>query len=210
MQCQIRFASVLTILGSLIAAAGCNGFFVDPTLSSITVSPSSATLQTDGQTMQLTATGVFDDGSTKNLSGSGTTWTSSDPSVVSVSNSGLVTLVAANNPATTSSVTITATNGGATGSATVCAGTSCSTTSSSVTISPATSVYSLSASQGQTIQFSATANGAVVSATWTSSDPSAIAIDATQGTAQILAQGTTTISAQTTLGTGSVTITVGP
>jgi len=68
----------------------------------------------------------------------------------------------------------------------------------------------LSASQGQTIQFSATANGATVSATWTSSDRSIIAIDPTQGTAQILAEGTTTISAQTTSGTGSLTVTVGP
>jgi uncharacterized protein YjdB len=206
---RIRWASVATIVCALELAAGCSGFFVSPTLSSITVSPSSANLQSVGQTMQLAATGVFDDGSTKNLSGSGTTWTSSDPSVVSVNSSGLITLVSASNGAN-ASVTITASNGAATGSATVCAGTSCSNTSSSVAISPATTVYSLSASQGQTIQFSATANGAAVSATWTSSDPSVIAIDATQGTAQVLAQGSTTISAQTSSGTGSLTITVGP
>jgi uncharacterized protein YjdB len=78
----------------MTTTVGCDGFFVDPTLSSITITPSTPALQNLDQTLQLTATGVFDDGSTKNVTASkGTTWSSSDPAGVTVSNTGMVTLV---------------------------------------------------------------------------------------------------------------------
>ena len=53
----------------LALAAGCRGFFVNPTLTSLAVSPTSASL-IKAQTQQLSATGNYDDGSTKDLTGS--------------------------------------------------------------------------------------------------------------------------------------------
>ena len=43
----------------LALAASCNGFFVDPTLTSLAVTPTSASL-IQGNTQQLTATGTYD------------------------------------------------------------------------------------------------------------------------------------------------------
>jgi hypothetical protein len=187
---------------------GCNGFFVDPTLSSITITPSSPELQNLNQTLQLTATGVFDDGSTKNVTASKeTTWSSSDPAAVTVSNTGMITLVSVTSG---TSVTISASNGVASGTTSVCVGSSC-TTSNGVTISPSTTSYSLAVSQGQAITFSASVNGTIVAATWSSNNAGVIQFaDATAGIAQIVGQGTATVTAQSSSGTGTLTITVGP
>ncbi len=98
-------------------AAGCRGFFVNPTLTSITVAPTSASLIV-GQTRQLSATGNYSaDGSTKDLTGS-VTWTTSDSTVATVSNGGLVTAAATlSNPPGTA--TITATSGTLSGTSTI-------------------------------------------------------------------------------------------
>jgi len=188
--------------------AGCNGFFVDPTLSSITVTPSSPELQNVNQTLQLTATGVFDDGSTKNVTASnGTTWSSSDPAAVTVSNTGMITLVSL---ISGTSVTISASNGTASGTTTICVGSSC-TASGGVTISPSTTSYSLAVSQGLAITFTASADGTILTANWSSNNAQVIQFaDVTSGIAQIVGQGTATITAQTSSGTGTLTITVGP
>ena len=53
-------------LSLLALAAGCRGFFVNPTLQSITVAPSTGSVAPAG-TIQMTATGTFDDGSTSNV-----------------------------------------------------------------------------------------------------------------------------------------------
>ena len=100
--------ALLSGLALMMAAmVGCNGFFVDPTLSSITITPSNPSLQNLDQTMQLTATGVFNDGSTKNLTASQqTTWSSSDPAAVTVSNTGVIK---ATSVTSSTSVTISAT-----------------------------------------------------------------------------------------------------
>ena len=45
---------------------GCEGFFVDPVLTGITVGPA-ATIQT-GETLQMSAVGTYDDGKQKSLS----------------------------------------------------------------------------------------------------------------------------------------------
>ena len=95
--------SVFLGLVSLVGV-GCRGFFVNPTLTSMTVTPASPNLQIGG-TLQLIATGNNDDGSTKNLTTS-STWTTSDASKVTVSSTGLVKGIAS-----TTGVTITATNG---------------------------------------------------------------------------------------------------
>src|SRR5205807_226866 len=63
------------------------------TLSAIAVTPGSPTLNYNpGGTEQFTATGTYQDGSTQNLS-STVTWSSSAPTVATVSSGGLASLV---------------------------------------------------------------------------------------------------------------------
>lgn len=69
-------------------ALGCEGFFVDPVLTAMTVGPS-ASLQT-GMTVQMSAVGTYNDGSQKSLR-SGIFWNSDTPTVATVNSSGLVT-----------------------------------------------------------------------------------------------------------------------
>jgi trimeric autotransporter adhesin len=97
-------------------AAGCHGFFVNPTLTSIAVTPSSVSLIVN-QTQQLTATGTFGDNSTKDLTGSAD-WTTSDATVATVSAGGRVTAASSiTNPPGTA--TITATSSGIIGTSTI-------------------------------------------------------------------------------------------
>ena len=92
---------------------GCNGFFVDPILQTITVGPTGVGILV-AKTQQMTAIGTYDDGTQKNITGStATTWTSNDQTIATVSAAGLVTGVGAG------TATITATNGVATGSASI-------------------------------------------------------------------------------------------
>jgi Big-like domain-containing protein len=74
----------------LLFATGvaCNGFFVDPVLTSITVGPTATINQ--GATVQESAIGTYNDGSTKTLS-SGVQWSSSDSTTAGVNTTGLVT-----------------------------------------------------------------------------------------------------------------------
>src|SRR5215475_6877895 len=102
----------LLVLIALVGV-GCNGFFVDPILQTITVGPTGVGILVN-KTQQMTAIGTYDDGSQKNITGSsGTTWTTDDQTIASVSTSGLVTGVGAGN------ATVTVTNGVATGSASI-------------------------------------------------------------------------------------------
>jgi trimeric autotransporter adhesin len=68
-------------------AVGCEGFFVDPVLTGLTVGPA-ATIQT-GTTLQMTAVGSYNDGSQKKLS-KNVHWSSASPTVASIDSSGLV------------------------------------------------------------------------------------------------------------------------
>jgi hypothetical protein len=97
---------------------GCEGFFVDPLLTGLTVGPA-ATIQT-GTTLQMSAVGTYDDGSQKDLK-SGVYWNSGTPSVASVSASGLVnglnpgkTVITGASGTVTASATVTVTIGGLT------------------------------------------------------------------------------------------------
>jgi hypothetical protein len=83
-------ASFVVLLG-FAAAVGCNGFFVDPVLQSISVQTLNSTnLPNVGSTVQLQATGTYDDNSHKNLTGTATWSVTSNPNFVSVK-AGLVT-----------------------------------------------------------------------------------------------------------------------
>ncbi|PYX62695.1 MAG: hypothetical protein DMG74_19860, partial [Acidobacteria bacterium] len=63
---KLYLCLVFIALLGMIFAVGCRGFFVNPTLTTVTVGPSTPSIQ-QGKTLQMTATGTFDDGSTKTL-----------------------------------------------------------------------------------------------------------------------------------------------
>jgi len=145
-----------------IVATSCNGFFVDPVLQTITVTPATPGILVNG-TQQMTATGTYDDGSQKNLTGT-SSWTSSDLTVATVTASGgLVTGVS------DGTATIQATHGIVSGSTTV-----------TVSLSGVTSITAAPSSQsavtGTPFCLTATAqpsgNDISTTATWTFSDPS--------------------------------------
>lgn len=189
-------AATVVLISALI---GCRGFFVKPTLSSITVTPASPNLQV-GQTLQLAATGNFNDGTTGSVSN--VSWSSSDSTHVTVSSTGLIKGIAN----TTSGVTITATAGTASGSATVTVGASSTVT---ITSSLGTSISLAIDPVGTPISFTAQQNGSDVtsSATWSSSNQNVILLSSgSNGT--VAGAGTTTITATTSSGSGTLSITV--
>ena len=63
---RIRLMGAFAALATLALAISCRGFFVNPTLTGVSVGPQSLTLNLN-QTFQMTATGTYDDGSQKNL-----------------------------------------------------------------------------------------------------------------------------------------------
>lgn len=170
----------------LAFAAGCRGFFVNPTLTTVTVGPQGASIE-QGSTLQMTATGTYDDGSNKTLTAN-VVWTSSDTSTATVSNSGLVT------GEQFGSSSITATSGTISGSTTI-----------TVVLGNITRIDVTPTSQGILIggeqQFTAIATvqggqqfDITDSATWRSSNTGVATID-TSGLATGIAAGTTQITA---------------
>jgi hypothetical protein len=143
---KLRMTCALAALATL--AVSCRGFFVNPTLTGVSVGPSGLNL-TVNQTFQMTATGTYNDGSQKTLT-SGVVWSSSTPTVVSVGQtSGIVTGLQSGTS------TITASSGGCsacTGTATVSVVIS---NISSITVTP--SSQSVTAG-GSAVFFKATAS----------------------------------------------------
>jgi uncharacterized protein YjdB len=187
---QVLAASITLLL--LAAGVGCTGFFVNPTLTTITVSPTTPSIQ-ENATLQMIATGSYDDGSTKTITGS-VSWSTSDDTIATVNSSGVVKGVAPG------SASITATSAAISGSTTVNISFA---NLVSITISPS----SQSVTAGDTVQYSATGHFSsgpdqvITSAvTWASSNSSVATIDST-GLASTLTAGTTTITASS----GSIT-----
>jgi hypothetical protein len=85
---KLQIASAFVALFVFALGVGCSGFFVDPVLTSITVGPTATINQ--GATVQESAIGTYNDGSTKAL-GSGVQWSTSASTTASVNASGLVT-----------------------------------------------------------------------------------------------------------------------
>ena len=80
--------ATVPLLLTLALALGCDGFFVDPVLTGITVGPA-VTIQT-GNTVQMSAVGTYDDGSQKTLS-SNVFWSTGADSIATINKSGMVT-----------------------------------------------------------------------------------------------------------------------
>ena len=85
---KLQLVAAFATLFLFAVVVGCNGFFVDPVLTSIAVGPTATINQ--GATVQESAVGTYNDGSTKTLS-SGVQWSSSDSTAATVTNAGLVT-----------------------------------------------------------------------------------------------------------------------
>lgn len=190
--------ALLVVLGGV----SCKGFFVDPTLSSITVAPQSASVAIGG-TLQFTATGANNDGTNASLHN--LVWSSSDSTIATVTSGGQAKGVASG------TATITATDQGVTGSSTLTVG----STTNTLTISPANTTVSISGSGGSQ-QFQATLNGQNVTAStnWSSSNTSvAFFSSGSAGVATLQSAGTTTITATFTpsggtTASGTTTLTV--
>jgi hypothetical protein len=86
---KLQLLAAFATLFLLAAGVGCKGFFVNPTLTSLAIGPDTPTLA-EGESLQMTATGTYDDGSTKNLTGSAI-WSSSDTTCATIDSGGLIT-----------------------------------------------------------------------------------------------------------------------
>jgi uncharacterized protein YjdB len=191
-----RMGVAVAALGlTLTPLGGCKDFFIDPALTAVSVSPATPSVVV-GKTQQMTALGTYDNGVKSSVT-EGSSWSSSDVSIATVSSSGLVTGVSAG------SATIAATNQGVSGSTTVSIVTSAL---ESISITPA----SASLSPGQSQQFTAVgllADGSnstiTTSVTWSSSDTSIATIDS--GGYCVAKSGSTSGSTKVTATSGSVT-----
>jgi len=198
---KIRVLLSFSILISVALAAGCHGFFVNPTLTTITVDPVTPTVQA-GSTLQMTATGTYDDGSTKTLT-KNIFWSTSDSTVATVSTTGLLAGVSVG------TTTITANSANISGTTTATISVAGLT---SIKITPATS----SLSPNTQTQFSAIGtlqSGGTVdlttSAQWTSSNTAvATVISGQVTTLQPSTPTPVTITATSGLIQGNITFTV--
>ncbi len=201
-----HFALILTASGLI----GCGGSAPpapqQPTLTSISVTPAGASYQVSA-TQQFTATAHYSDGSSKDLTQSAS-WSSSDTSVATVSNSagskGLVKMVGAGTADIVASsvlaqgtVSITVTN-----------------PLTSIDVTPASGSYQVGATQ----QFTATGHytdgsskDVTLASTWSSTDTSVATVSnssGTQGMATMVGSGSTSITAAIGSVEGSATISV--
>jgi uncharacterized protein YjdB len=172
---------------------------MNPVLQSITVSPQTVTIAA-GLTQQFTASGNYSDGSSKPPSS--VTWATSDPSLATVSTTGLVTAVKQG------TVTVTATSSGISGGAPLTVG---APELKSISVSPQNEVVTVGASQ----QFTATgtysdgSSGAVPGANWMTDDAT-VAIVSITGLVTTLKEASVTVIASAGGARGTATLIVGP
>jgi len=204
---NLEVASAINASGQIVGwgshGGGIHAFVLTPaaTLTGITVTPANPTVAI-GATQQFAATGSYSDGSTADLSGS-VTWFSSNAGVATIDSDGLLSAAEAG------STTVTATLGPVSGSTTVTV--PAPPTLTSITITPARPKAPLGATQ----QFTATgaySDGATAdltnTVTWSSSKVKVATINAS-GLLSSVAQGKTTITAKSGSVSASTTVTVG-
>jgi hypothetical protein len=185
---KLQVGGAFATLLAFALGVGCHGFFVNPTLTGMTVGPTT-TINTGGS-VQMTAVGTFSDGSTQTL-GSGVYWSSADTSVATVSSSGLVKGISSGTASITGSYQTQS------GSATITVQLS---NISSISVTPMGASCPSGGSQ-QFTAMAATPSGQVNitdSATWSSSNPNAGSMDSSTGfftCASVTAITTTVITA---------------
>ena len=213
-QRKLQLVASFCVLLLAAVAVGCHGFFVDPILTGMTVQTlNSTTLSTAGSTARLQATGTYNDGSTKNLTGQAT-W-SVDPTgfiTMSTSSPGLATATTVTNPGTAVTVQAAAesSNGSVvSGTITLTAGTS---TQLSITASPSGTISLATTPAGSTVTFAATLNSSNVTGSTTFSSSNSSIISIVSGSSGTLAgtTGSLTITGvdSTDGASGTLTITV--
>lgn len=157
---KLRIVGAFAALAALALAVSCTGFFQSPTLTGVSVGPQGLSI-TLNQTWQMSATGTYNDGSQKTLT-SGVTWSSSDPTTVSIGQtSGQVKGLQ------TGQATVTA----AAGSCSACSGSTTVTVIltgvSSIVVTPSNQTVKIGSNP---VYFTAKANGTIditnAGATW--------------------------------------------
>jgi Big-like domain-containing protein len=146
-----RLPLTIAFAALMVAAfgAGCQGFFVKPTLTSITINPTAPSIQLS-KTLNVQAFGVNSDGQGANLT-SGVSWSTSDPTIVTVTGTGSATLTGV----AIGTATITASAQSVTNTATA----TVYITIGSLTMAP--SSQSMAATATTPLPFIVTANGSV-------------------------------------------------
>ena len=184
-------AAVLLLIGLFTSLAGCGGSGGPaPSLTSISIGPPAATIA-NGLTQQLSATGIYSDGSKSPVTA--VTWGSSNPSVATITvGTGLASARGVG------STTITASVNGVSGTATL---TVSAATLVSIGVTPAKSRLAVGVRQQLKAIGVYTDNSirdVTRSVTWTSSNPRVVSTStaaATDGVATAAAVGTTTVTA---------------
>ena len=164
-QRKLQLLGSFGILFFFALAVGCSGFFVDPVLVSIALSPPTPSLLVGGTGQQMTAIGTYDDGSKNYNLNSKVIWTMSPQGFATITPAGLLTGTAA----TTSPVTLTATVLDISGTTTFTVNLNNVT---AITVQPASQSVSASSGSPVCLQALATVSGATApldvssSATW--------------------------------------------
>ncbi|MBI3477798.1 MAG: Ig-like domain-containing protein [Acidobacteria bacterium] len=79
---KLPLTLAFVVLVALAIGASCKGFFVDPTLTGITISPTSPQVEV-GKTQQLSVFGTYDDGTRKQVK-SGVNWSTVPTGIVTI------------------------------------------------------------------------------------------------------------------------------
>ncbi len=208
MKHKVRLAGAFAALLTLGLAVSCKGFFVNPTLTAVAISPTAPAVE-QGKTLQLQAFGTYDDGTRRQIT-SGVSWSSDTPGVASIgTNTGILTGVTPG----TAGISASAQALSSTATATVFIvinSIAISPTSASIPINGGTANFTVSANGGTDITSSATLtaeqNGAVVTTitcVFDSTIPAQVCTDNSApgpGTYQIVASYTgSTLTATATL-----------
>src|SRR5438552_10142876 len=91
---KLPLTLAFVVLIAFAFGVSCKGFFVDPTLTSIAISPTTPQVE-KGKTITLQAFGTYDDGTRKQVK-SGVSWSSDAHGVATIdSNTGVLTGIAA-------------------------------------------------------------------------------------------------------------------
>ena len=156
---KLLFTLAFGVFLVLAFGAGCNGFFVDPKLTTITITPTTPQLVIGDQPKKMTATGTYDNSDTKDLSGS-VSWSMDPNGFATIDNLGNIK----GTTATTTAVTLTAAQGAISGQTTF---TVVPVTVTSITVTPSSGVTTTTGSQFHLKAVDQLGNDISGSVTWT-------------------------------------------